>query len=71
VHVTGFEPTHAPAWQAYVRSHSFVPAQLRPLAAGVWLHVPSPLQESTVHGLPSSHVVAEQHSPLAFWIASS
>jgi hypothetical protein len=43
----------------------FVPVQVAPLAAAVWLHVPSPLHASTVHGFPSSHVPAEQHSPLA------
>jgi hypothetical protein len=42
-----------------------------PLLAGVCVQVPSPLQESMVHGLPSSQVVAEQHSLLALWIASS
>src|SRR5580704_2480097 len=65
VHVTGFEPVHVPAWQVYVCSQRFVPVQVVPFAAGVWLHVPSPLHESTVQGLPSSHVDAEQHSPPA------
>ena len=51
---------HTPAWHAYVWSQRLVPAHVVPLVAGAWLHVPSPLHESTVHGLPSSHVVAVQ-----------
>jgi hypothetical protein len=65
VHVTGFDPVQAPAWHAYVCSQRFVPVQVVPFADAVWLHVPSPLHESTVQGLPSSHVDAEQHSPPA------
>jgi hypothetical protein len=61
VHTTGFEPTHAPAWHVKVWSHLLVPVQLVPFGAGVWLHVPSPLHASTVHGLPSSHVAGVQH----------
>jgi hypothetical protein len=71
VQVTGFDPTHAPAWQVYACSHLFVPLHVVPFVAGVWLHVPSPLHESTVQGLPSSHFAAEQHSLLALWIAWS
>jgi hypothetical protein len=37
-----------------------------PFAAGVWRHAPSPLQVSTVQGLPSSHLLAVQHSAPAF-----
>jgi hypothetical protein len=63
VHVTGFDPVHTPAWQVYVWSHLLVPVHVVPLLAAVWLHVPSALQASTVHGLPSSHFAALQHSP--------
>jgi hypothetical protein len=65
VHATGFEPVQTAFWHVYVCSHLFVPLQAVPLAAGVWLHVPSPLHASTVHGLPSSHFEGVQHSPPA------
>ena len=63
--MTGLDPTHAPAWHEYAWSHLFVPVQAAPFVAAVWLHVPSPWHASTVHGFPSSHVPAEQHSPPA------
>jgi hypothetical protein len=71
VHVTGLDPVHTPLWHVYVCSHLSVPVQVVPSVAGVWLHVPSPLHESIVQGLPSSQVEAEQHSPPAPWIARS
>ncbi len=71
VHTTGLDPVQTPAWQAYVCSHLFVPGHDVPLAAAVWVHVPSPLHVSTVQGLPSSHDDAVQHSPPAFRIAVS
>lgn len=68
---TGLDPTHAPAWHVYAWLHLFAPEHVAPFAAATCLHVPSPLHESTVQGLPSSHVAAVQHSPPARWIALS
>lgn len=66
MHVTGLDPVHTPAWHAYVWSQRLVPVHAVPLVAGVWLHVPSPLHESTVQGLPSLHVVGVQQELPAF-----
>ena len=70
-HVTGFAPAQTPLWHVYVCSHLFAPAPAVPFVAAAWLHVPSPLHESTVQGLPSSHDAAVQHSLPAFSTAVS
>jgi hypothetical protein len=71
VHVTGLLPVHAPAWQVKVCSHLLVPLQAVPFAAGVWVQLPPPLHESTVHGLPSSQDDAAQHPLPALRMLSS
>jgi hypothetical protein len=73
VHVTGLEPTHAPLWHESVCVQAFPSLHVVPFAAGACAHVPSALQVSFVHGLPSLQEAAVHvtHSLPALVTASS
>ena len=52
VQVTGFAPVHAPAWQVSVRVHALPSSHAA--VFGAWTQPVAAVQESSVHGLPSS-----------------
>jgi hypothetical protein len=71
VQVTGLAPVQVPFWQVSVCVQALPSLHEVPLLAIVWLQVPSALHPSAVHGLPSSHLAAEQHSPPLRWMLVS
>src|SRR5205823_3398771 len=56
VQTTGFAPVQVPAWQVSLRVHALSSSQ--PAVFGAWTQPVTAVQESSVHGLPSSQLRA-------------
>ena len=71
VQVTGFVPTHAPAWQESVCVHAF--PSLQDAELFVWTQPIPATHTSSVHGLESLQLeaVQSQASPMPLWSASA